>query len=146
MFDTRCIVPAVAQNKDAIRDMLSAEKLPVSDLPETMDNFLIATDNDMILGSIGLEVYGENGFLRSMVVKPAFRNRKIAGKLVERLEAKATQLRLKTMYLLTESAAGFFERKGYQSVRREDLPLALQQSSEFTHTCPQSAIAMYKKL
>jgi amino-acid N-acetyltransferase len=46
--------------------------------------------------------------------------------------------------LLTETAPGYFETKGYQQITRADVPEEVQQSSEFSHVCPQSAIVMKK--
>jgi amino-acid N-acetyltransferase len=79
-------------------------------------------------------------------VKPAFRNQNIAGKLIAQIETLAGSKDLKTIFLLTETAPEYFARKGYEKITRNDVPAEIQQSSEFSHVCPQSAIVMKKDI
>jgi len=132
--------------KEDIVALLSAEKLPVSDLPESLKNFLAVIESDELIGVIGLETYGHYGLLRSLAVHPNSRNQNIAGKLVAQLEKLAVSEGLKSIFLLTETAQDYFSRKGYQIIDRNEMPSEVQQSSEFSHVCPQSAIAMKKDL
>jgi amino-acid N-acetyltransferase len=133
-----------AKGREEIAAMLSAEKLPVDDLPEHPDNFFVATDNGRLTGVIGLEIYGDYGLLRSLAVVSEYRNKGIAGKLMEQLESIAKSKGLKELYLLTETAPGYFERKGFQKVTRNGVPEEVKTSSEFSHVCPVSAIVMKK--
>jgi amino-acid N-acetyltransferase len=123
---------------------LQSEKLPVEDLPAGLDNFFIASDHDNVIGAIGLEKYNNCGLLRSLVVNKDYRNEKIAAKLVRHLEKKAKDLGVDCIYLLTETAPDYFEKKGYEKIKRDEVPAGLQSSSEFSHVCPQSAIVMKK--
>lgn len=132
--------------RNAIVALLSAEQLPVNDLPASMENFFVATAGDKIIGVIGLEVYGDYGLLRSMVVDQAHRNNHIASHLVNRLESFAQSLGLQRMYLLTQTAESYFDRKGYRVIGRKDIPEAIKASSEFSHTCPATAVAMQKEI
>jgi arsenate reductase (thioredoxin) len=50
------------------------------------------------------------------------------------------------MYLLTETAQPYFEKKGFAAIPRNEVPLAVQQSAEFTHVCPDTAVAMQKEV
>ncbi|MFB9842920.1 arsenic resistance N-acetyltransferase ArsN2 [Mucilaginibacter ginsenosidivorans] len=129
-----------------VEAILAAEKLPVSDLPASLDNFLVAKLDDRIAGTAGLEVYGEYGLLRSLAVEPASRGNGIAGELLKGVEELAQGKRVKTLYLLTETAPGYFSRKGYLTIGRANVPAEVQQSSEFSFVCPQSAIVMMKNL
>ena len=136
-----------AKNKtEAIAAILSAEKLPVDDLPEPLDNFLVAVDGEQLIGVIGLEIYGGYGLLRSLAVLPGHRNRGIAGKLIQQLEDLATSRDLTELYLLTETAPGYFVRKGFRKITRDMVPDDVKKSSEFSHVCPVSAIVMKKIL
>lgn len=132
--------------KDGVIALLSSENLPIDDLPATLKNFLITTENEELIGVVGLETYGKYGLLRSLAVRSDYRNRSIAGKLVEQIENVATAEGLKAIFLLTETAPDYFSRKGYHIVSRTEIPREVQQSSEFSHVCPQSAIAMKKDL
>ena len=127
--------------REQIIQLLTAEKLPVSDLPETLKNFHLFIQNSEIIGVAGLEIYGVNGLLRSVAVDKNFRGKGIAGQLIRKVEA---HVGLKEIYLLTETAAAYFEKKGYRVIARMEVPDEVQQSSEFSLVCPQSAIVMKK--
>ena len=133
-------------HRQSIVTLLQSEKLPVEDLPADLDNFFIALDYDNVVGAVGLEKYNNCGLLRSLVVNKDYRNEKIAGKLVKQLEEKAKDLGVDCIYLLTETAPDYFTKKGYEKIKREEVPADLQSSSEFSHVCPQSAIVMKKIL
>lgn len=138
------IAPALSSHRQAIAALLQAEKLPVDDLPANLDYFFTALDGDTVVGAVGMELYGEYGLLRSLVVDAAYRNHAVAAKLVHAVETKAASLQLKSLYLLTETAKAYFERKGYAPVNRADVPGAIKQSTEFSHVCPVSAVVMFK--
>ncbi|HEX2533607.1 MAG TPA: arsenic resistance N-acetyltransferase ArsN2 [Chitinophagaceae bacterium] len=130
---------------DIVR-LLQQERLPVEDLPEGLPHFFAAFAGDEVVGAIGLERYADTGLLRSLVVDPAYRNRGIADYLIACLEGEAAALGLSSLYLLTTTAPEYFARKGFLPADRSTAPEALQRSSEFTHTCPQSAVLMKKEL
>ena len=132
--------------KDDVIALLSSEKLPTDDLPATLKNFLVVTENEELIGVVGLETYGRYGLLRSLAVRPDYRNQSIASKLVEQIEKLALTEELKSIFLLTETAPDYFTRKGYHIIIRTEIPAEVQQSSEFSHVCPQSAIPMKKDL
>jgi amino-acid N-acetyltransferase len=130
---------------DAIQ-LLTSHKLPTSDLPPSLDDFFIAREGDQLVGIIGLEKYDENGLLRSMVVHPDYRNRNIASQLVQKIEEMAKAESLNAVYLLTETAEKYFEKKGYEKVERADVSDGIKSSSEFNNLCPVSAAVMRKKI
>ena len=66
--------------------------------------------------------------------------------LVEEAEREAERLGVRVIYLLTTTAAGFFERVGYRSVGRETAPPAIRGTREFGELCPASATFMAKHL
>jgi len=129
-----------------IMNLLSAEKLPITDLPRSLENFSIAIENGELIGVAGLEVYGGYGLLRSVVVGHRHRNKGIASKLVQRIETVAAIKGIAELYLLTETAANYFELKNYKIIVRQEVPAEIQASSEFRHVCPTSAIVMKKFL
>jgi amino-acid N-acetyltransferase len=132
--------------RETIVAMLNAEKLPVNDLPSTLDNFLVALQKDKVIGVAGVEVYGDHGLLRSLVVHPAYQGKGIAGQLVSSIESLALSKGLGNIYLLTETAPDYFARKNYDRITRAEVPAEVQASSEFSFVCPQSAIVMKKTL
>ena len=126
--------------------LLSTEKLPTDDLAEQLDNFLVALENDELIGVAGMEVFGQSALLRSVAVRPAYRNKNIAGKLVQGIENLAYEKNIKAIYLLTETASGYFFKMNYLQIIRSEVPADVQGSSEFSFVCPQSAIVMKKIL
>jgi amino-acid N-acetyltransferase len=129
-----------------ITALLQSQQLPVEDLPVQLHDFFVAHEDGNVIGLIGMEKYNEYGLLRSMVVHPDFRNLHIAAELVNTLEQRATASGIKALYLLTETAAGYFSKKGFSVVQREDVPDAVKVSSEFSHVCPVSATVMVKQI
>jgi amino-acid N-acetyltransferase len=140
------IQKATEQHRGAIVSLLQSQKLPAEDLPPALDDFLIVKEEDSLVGLIGLERYGDYGLLRSMVVHPAYRNRQIAERLVQQLETNASGSGITVLYLLTETAAAYFNRKGYQTIHRNEVPPRVMASTEFSHVCPASATVMKKEL
>jgi amino-acid N-acetyltransferase len=132
--------------RQSVASLLSSEKLPVDDLPAPLDNFIVAIQNEKVIGAAGLEIYGDYGLLRSLAVSPALRGQGVANKLLQQIETLAGSKGLKTIYLLTETAPEYFDRKNYIKITRADVPTEVQQSSEFSYACPQSAIVMQKTL
>ena len=133
-------------HREGLEALLETENLPTKDLPKQLDNFLVARKTGETIGTIGLEVYGDRGLLRSLAVAPKFRKQGVAGKLLAWIEAVAVSQNIGEIYLLTETATDYFTSKGYRQVARPKVPLPVQKSSEFSHVCPQSAIVMKKIL
>ena len=140
------LIEQAKNQRERIVAMLSAEKLPVEDLPEILENFFIAIENGQSIAVIGLEIYNDYGLLRSLVVLPEHRGKGIAEKLIERLKSLAALRSLKEIYLLTETAPEYFARQGFQKIARNEVPDEVKQSSEFSHVCPVSAIVMKKTI
>ena len=140
------IVKATQQNRDKIKSLLQSQNLPSQDLPDLLTDFYVAVDAGELIGLIGMERYGTYALLRSMVVHPDYRNKRIAETLVTRLETEAKSTGIAEMYLLTETADKYFSKKGYTTITRDVVPKELKGSSEFSHVCPVSAIVMKKQL
>jgi amino-acid N-acetyltransferase len=132
--------------RPALISLLQSEGLPVEDLPIDLTNFIMATDNGLIVGAVGLEIYGQSGLIRSLVVKPEYRKMKLGRDLIGELEKNAKAVGIKTIYLLTETAQGYFPKIGFETISRDNAPPSIMQSSEFSHVCPTSAIFMKKEI
>lgn len=133
-------------HRSSIEALLLESKLPVSDLPPSLESFLVAIDNEDVIGVVGLEIYDQYGLLRSLAVSSRYRNQGIAGKLVNQAEEFAASKELTAIFLLTETADKYFDSKHYTIITRAEVPAEVQQSSEFSFVCPQSAVVMKKIL
>lgn len=128
---------------DAVQGLLTAANLPVDGVADQFDDGYVVSEADgAIVGAAGLEVYGGYGLLRSVVVAPEWRGRGVAESLVrDRVEWGAAR-GLRAIYLLTTTAAPYFEKRGFASIERDIVPGAVRRSSEFAEICPTTAVAM----
>lgn len=131
----------------AVQALLLAAELPVDDLgPEKLDGFLIAEDEDVTVGLIGLDVLGTLGLLRSLVVAKDARSSGLGGKLVGALESAAETAGITELWLLTIDAERFFQRHNFEIVDRSAAPDEIRQTDEFSALCPGTAYLMRKSL
>ena len=138
---------ALADDWQAVRDLLLASDLPLDDLgPDKLDGFLIAEDDNAIVGLIGLEVMGTVGLLRSLVVEKTVRSTGLGGKLVGALESAAEAAGIVEVWLLTVDAEQFFQQHNFEIVDRTAAPDEIRESEEFSSLCPGTAYLMRKSL
>jgi amino-acid N-acetyltransferase len=141
------VEPARPADFAAIVRLLQQAGLPSADLtPEHLRHFLVMRDGDAIRAVVGMEVRGDAGLLRSLAVAADRRGGGLASALVDALEARARDLGIRTLYLLTTTAEGFFARRGYAPAERTSVPDVIQATPEFRGICPSSAACMAKPL
>ena len=92
------ITPRVISTSDCFRafvDQLKHARLPSDDLDK--DNHLLVGyyDNDTLIGTGAMEIYGDYGLLRSVSIIDAMRGNKLGSKIVYHLieRAKLSDLR-----------------------------------------------------
>ncbi len=132
-------------DEKTIQLLLGENSLPNEDISKHLDHFILAKDSEKITGCIGLEVYGEIGFVRSLAVKTAFRNQGVAGALYQECERHAKSIGIRDLYLLTVTAETFFAKRGWKRIDRGDAPEVICRTEEFKGLCPASAICMRKR-
>jgi amino-acid N-acetyltransferase len=138
---------ATPDDLPAVLALLKDSGLPYQDIDVTrLNEFLIAAGGQSVLGAVGLERYEENGLLRSLVVRPESRWTGLGTQLAEAMEHHARSTGVKTLYLLTMTAADFFTRRGYEVTARSEAPESLQGTTEFSTLCPSQAVCMRKTL
>ena len=143
------MTPETARPSDfpSIVRLLSEAALPHDDLtPDHLRHFLVLRDADGIVGVVGMEVADDAGLLRSLAVPEARRGGGLASRLVDALEAHARSAGIRTLYLLTTTAAGFFARRGYAPADRTSVPVGIRETPEFRGICPASAACMSRSL
>lgn len=141
------IRPARPEDLNAVRQLLQECELPTDDLlPQHLAHFIVLRQTPRVVGCIGIEPYGRDALLRSLAVDPMMRGDGFAQPLLNAIEAHARDIGISTLYLLTTSAAAFFERHGYQALDRAEVPQALQAGAQFSGLCPASATCMAKSL
>jgi N-acetylglutamate synthase-like GNAT family acetyltransferase len=125
---------------------LTKSGLPVDDLEAAGHLFWrFETKDDIPLGFGGLEIYGDDALLRSVVTLPPVREGGIGSAIVAALEAEAQLRGARTIWLLTTSAGGFFKRLGYVVCDRAVVPDAIRATREFSDLCPATADVLVKR-
>lgn len=127
-----------------VRALLLEDGLPDEDIDEHIDHFMLAWDNGKLVGTVGMELPGSDGLLRSLCVHSNYRNRGIASGLCSRIEAYSRNAGVRRLYLLTTTAKNYFADRGYSVCSRESVPLAVQATAEFRFLCPCTAVCMVR--
>ncbi len=140
------ISPATIDEAESIRVLLTEAELPSEDFAQHLDHFLTAKQNGRLAGAVGLEVYGESGLLRSLVVDSVCREQGLGIKLCEQIFTYAQEKSVKELYLLTTTAVDFFPKLGFSVIDRDRVPRAIQATEEFASICPSTAVCMVKTL
>jgi amino-acid N-acetyltransferase len=130
----------------AMLALLASHRLPEAGLAEHLATALVARVGDQIVGCAAIEPYDGAGLLRSVAVAEQLRGTGLGIRLTEAGLQLARERGIQALYLLTETAAGFFPRFGFRPVPRDQVASAVRQSVEFTRACPASALAMVKDL
>lgn len=91
---------------------------------------------------VGLEVFGPDALLRSLVVPPAARGKGLGISIVEALIVEAKKNGIERLWLLTTTAADFFAAIGFEAAERAEAPPSIQTTREFRDLCPASAAFM----
>lgn len=143
---TIMIRPATPSDAPAVRALLAGAKLPLDGVPDDLRGFLVATRGAEVVGTIGLEPYGEAALLRSAAVQATERGTGIGEALVTSLLARAKSNGVHTLVLLTTTAERWFPRFGFTPITREEAPQALHASAEFRGACPATAVVMRREL
>jgi N-acetylglutamate synthase-like GNAT family acetyltransferase len=139
--------PLRAGERSVLAAALTKANLPVDDLEAPGHRFWrFETDEDIPVGFGGLEIHGEDALLRSVVILPPARERRNGTAVVGLLEAEAQLHGCRAIWLLTTSAAGFFQRLGYAQCDRAVVPATIRASQEFVNLCPASADVLVKRL
>lgn len=124
-----------------MREALRSAGLPEDDLRDDVLAFRL-DDASGVVGWAALETCGDEALLRSVVVVPERRGTGGGSDLVSQVIASASEIGVQRLWLLTETAAPFFERLGFQIVNRAAAPDSIQATSEFRGCCPGSAICL----
>lgn len=132
--------------EQTVRDLITDAGLSVQDLDtEKLVHFIVARIGDAIVGTVGLEPFGEAALLRSLAVAVKYRKQAIATRLVAAIEKYARSHGVETLYLLTIDAADFFLKESYQLVDRQTAPADVQATEEFRILCPVTAQCLCKR-
>jgi amino-acid N-acetyltransferase len=133
--------------QSGILALLEAEGLPASDLTEGhLQHFFFTGTDGAPSALVGLEIFGEGAWLRSLVVSAIARTQGLGSAPVEHAEEYAAARQVRALYLLTATAEAFFTHRGYKRIDRVQAPSSIQSTREFASLCPASSAFMIKRL
>jgi amino-acid N-acetyltransferase len=125
--------------------LLRQYSLPTTDINSNILLYLLL-DNQIAIGTAGLEVFGDIALLRSVTVHNRVSGMGYGKWMVARAEQYAKANGIRCLYLLTTTAKDFFAKQAYEVITREEAPAAILQSSQFVSLCPASAVLMKKNI
>lgn len=146
---TPTIRRATAADAAAVEALLTASHLPLDGVREALGCFVVAHDEQRLVGVAGIEecgIRGEHALLRSVAVDPAWRGRGLGRTLVSRAIALAESRGARALYLLTTTAEHYFPSFGFTTTSRDAVPDDVRATAEFQGACPASATVMVRGL
>jgi N-acetylglutamate synthase-like GNAT family acetyltransferase len=142
-MDIRRLTPDGLRQVAALIDAAGLPALPQG-LP--LSNVLVALGDGAVIGVVAMEVVGLRGLVRSVVVEPENTGRGVGSSLLRSLVARAQELSLRELYLITEDAQEFFSKAGFEAVPRDDVPGEIRSTLEHREQCPEDATVMRLRL
>jgi amino-acid N-acetyltransferase len=137
---------AVASDAESIARLLRASELPEAGVFDRLASTLVARDEERVVGTAALEIYGEQALLRSVAVASDQQGLGVGKTLTEAALQLGKNIGIRQVYLLTTTAVAYFPRFGFMPIDRNAVPAPVQQSVEFHGACPASAVAMTRSL
>jgi N-acetylglutamate synthase-like GNAT family acetyltransferase len=139
--------PLATWEREGVKAALVKAALPADDVDDPRVLLWRFETLDAIpVGFGGLEVFGSDALLRSLVTLPPLRQTGMGAAMVAVLEIEARALKCHAIYLLTGSDTNFFARLGYAACAHEDVPAEVRGSRQFAALCPPTAKAMVKRI
>lgn len=138
--------PSTSADDPRLRTFLEAAGLPADDVETGRQEYLLAEEDGGLVGTIGLEVVGQDALVRSLAVAAERRGRGLAARLDDAVLARARSRGVRTLYLLTTTAEVYAARRGYERIPRSEVPPAVLALPQFEALCPATAVCMRRRL
>ena len=137
----------IAGDDPALAAALSQAGLPIDDLTEPGRVFFaFSTLSGQVVGYAGLEIFGVDAFLRSLVVLPEARGQGFGGAMVARQCRRAFDLGARRAWTLTTTVTDWLEKKGFARIERAEAPEAILATRQARSLCPSSAALLTRKI
>jgi amino-acid N-acetyltransferase len=130
------------------RALLEGAGLPLDGYEQSWRRWVATDQSGDLVGVVALERHGTPPvyLLRSLAVAPGQRGAGVGAAMVRAALAAADgqEQGRAGVGLLTETAAGYFDRFGFTVTDRAGLPQSLWSSAELTGACPATATAYWR--
>ncbi|MBY5589693.1 GNAT family N-acetyltransferase [Rhizobium leguminosarum] len=137
---------ALVGHDDSLRVALAGAGLPVDDLTDDGRSFYRFSRGGQTVGFGGLELRGETALLRSIVVLSDQQGFGFGHAITLGLLDQAQREGATAAYLLTETAAPFFQSLGFRPIARDEAPTEILTTRQAASLCPASAALMVRSL
>ncbi|MBY5606905.1 arsenic resistance N-acetyltransferase ArsN2 [Rhizobium leguminosarum] len=137
---------ALVGHDDGLRVALAGAGLPVDDLTDAGRSFYRFSRSGQTVGFGGLELHGETALLRSIVVLSDQQGFGFGHAITLGLLDQAQREGATAAYLLTETAAPFFQSLGFRPIARDEAPTEILTTRQAASLCPASAALMVRSL
>ncbi len=137
------IRPARPGDARAIERLLEESSLQLDGVTDRLGETLVAERDGTVVGTASLELFdGGIGHLRSLAVAPDLRGSSLGTLLVARTVRLAVDRGASEVDAVTQTAAGFFERMGFERIgARDALPQPILSTPMVARTCSESSAA-----
>jgi len=140
------IEPIKHTELEEVKTLLLENNLPIDDIEDAGIKLFVAKVKNNIIGVIGLEQYGSSALLRSLAIKERHKNKKYGRDLINYLLEYCINNKIQDLYLLTTTAEKYFKKLDFSRIKRENTPVAIKKTKEFSDICPTTAVIMKKSL
>ncbi|HEV7284860.1 MAG TPA: arsenate reductase (glutaredoxin) [Kaistia sp.] len=137
----------IAGDDPGLVGALQSAGLAIDDLLEPGRTFFAyRTSAGDPVGFGGYEALGDNALVRSIVVLPAWRAQALGRNLAALLQRRAFDAGARRAWVLTSSAAPFFEKIGFKPVARDDAPATVLATRQASSLCPADAALLARTI
>jgi UDP-N-acetylmuramate: L-alanyl-gamma-D-glutamyl-meso-diaminopimelate ligase len=138
------VIPARRTDMKDVRAMLAATELPLDEATDDKaGNFFCLRNEHGMVGTVGLDVLGDDAILRSLAVVPSMRGHGYGWLLADVVVQWARFRGCRRIYLLTEHASDFFAGKlGFRVVERSTVSPAVAETYTFRGSTDSKFVAM----
>lgn len=137
-------LPLAVWERDGLVAAVAKAGLPADNLDSPDALFWRFESNDVPVGFGGLEIYGDQALLRSVVTLPPVRNRGIGSDIVALLETEARIRGCRAVWLVADKATEFFSALGYRACEASQAPQAIRETKAFARA--ETTTVMKKRL
>ena len=133
-----------AREKDlpAIKELLTANQLPIAGVDEHWKTFIVAREGERIIGCGGAETHEFVALIRSIAVQEDRRGTGVGRRIVRQLLDRLASRGIRQFYLLTTTAEDYFRKRGFKTIDRDEIHPQLLGSAELQGDCPSTATCM----
>jgi arsenate reductase len=132
------------EQPEALRKFIWEAGLRFPEQPDTPLFWTGLSLNDRLIACAAIEVYENDGLLRSVAVAKEYRGKSYGAALLKAAVILARLKKLRSLYLFTENAKDFFEQHGFKPMERTQLPANITSSEQAAQECGIQAHVMYR--